>query len=429
MHTMRLSWKKLKNPFPQLSRQYPREKSGSLFTIKKATSKRFFQLSFEGFRPHGNNAIEQFFNSCSEFLKTLLIYLLKKIGFLAFLISRILVIIFHIPNRIKVLLITKLIWSRGKLAKPIVTTIIMLAAFSVFSLGEIFSSSTLIVNQPVSADYLVSTNDIIPKKEIALTTLPDARKRSESFVYNVEPGDTLFSIGEKFKISTDALKYVNGLTDTSILRIGQEVIVPPTAGLVHKVESGDTLTSIAEKYEVPVQAIADFNYLLDTSRLALGTELVIPGGKVPKYVPPVVIMDTGFSSLGSAGQASPNKSLCVWPTTMRYISQYFSWYHNGVDIASPTGSSMPPLLSCMSGVVVRAGWDPWGLGLHVRIDHGNGYETVYGHMSRIDVSYGESVKRGEVIGLMGSTGRSTGPHVHFMVKYNGAPQDPFKFTQ
>jgi murein DD-endopeptidase MepM/ murein hydrolase activator NlpD len=426
---MRLSWKKLKNTLPSLNRQYPQEKSGSLFTIKKATSKRFFQLSFEGFRPHGKNAVEQFFNSWKEFLKTLLLYLLKRLGFLFLLISRIIVAIFHIPNKIKVFLVTKLIWSRGKLAKPIVTTVIMLAAFSVFSLGEIFSSSTLIINQPVSADYLATTNDIIPKKEIALTTLPEARKRSESFVYNVQPGDSLFSIGEKFKISVDALQYVNGLTDTSMLKIGQEVIIPPTGGLVHKVEAGDTLTSIAEKYDVPVQAVADFNYLLDTTRLAVGTELVIPGGKVPKYVPPIIILDTGISSMGSAGQASPNRSLCVWPTTVRYLTQYFSWYHNGVDIATPLRSGMPPIISCMSGVVVRAGWDPWGLGLHVRIDHGNGYETVYGHMSRIDVSYGESVKRGQVIGLMGSTGNSTGPHVHYMVKYNGVAQDPLKFTQ
>ena len=424
---MRLLWKKLKNPFPAYNK-YPQEKSGSLFTIKKSTSKRFFQLSFEGFRPRGKNPVEQFVNSWKEFLKTLFLYLVKKFGFLVLLISRIIVILIHIPKQLKVFVATKLIWSRGKLAKPIVTGVVMSVAFLVFTLGEIFSSSTLVINQPVNADYLVTTNDIIPKKEIALTTLPEARKRTESFIYLVESGDTLFSIGERFKISIDALKYVNGLTDTSILGVGQEVTVPPTAGLVHKVESGDTLTSIALKYDVPVQAIADFNYLLDTSRLALGTELVIPGGKVPKFVPPVIYAEPGSLSMGPAGQASPNKSLCVWPTTVRFLTQHFSWYHNGLDIAAPAGA-MPPILSCMSGVVVRAGWDPWGLGLHVRIDHGNGYETVYGHMSRINVSYGEKVKRGQIIGLMGSTGRSTGSHVHFMVKYNGVAQDPLKFTQ
>ncbi len=429
-HYMELHWKKIKRQLlPPLRSQYPREKSGTLFTLKKSSSKRFFQHSFEGFRPQGRNAFEQFFNSWKEFIGTLIKYMIKKIIMFLSLLSSILSLLFKLPKLIKDFIVTKLIWSRGKLAKPIISGIVMGASFAVFTFGEIFSGSTLVVDQPVSADYMVNTNDIIPKREMALTTIPEARKRSESFIYKVVPGDTLFSIGERFKISIDALNYVNGLTDGAILSVGQEITVPPAAGLIHKVESGDTLTSIAEKYDVPVQAIADFNYLLDTSTLALGTELVIPGGKVPKYVPPVYVYEpTGPSSVGQ-GQASPNKSMCVWPTTVRYITQYFSWYHNGLDIASPIGSSMPPLLACMDGVVVRAGWDPWGLGLHVRIDHGNGYETVYGHMSRLDVSYGDNVDRGEIIGLMGSTGRSTGPHVHYMVKYNGAAQDPLGFTQ
>ena len=424
---MRQLWKKLKNPFPSYNK-YPQEKSGSLFTIKKSLSKRFFQLSFEGFRPRGDNPAEQFINSWKEFLKTLFLYLVRKFGLLISLTFRIFVILIHIPKRLKVFISTKLIWSRGKLAKPIVTGVVMAVAFLVFSLGEIFSSSTLVIDQPVNADYLITTNDIIPKKEMAVTTLPEARKRSEPFIYKVESGDTLYSIGEKFKISVDALEYTNGLTDNSILGVGQEINVPPAAGLVHKIESGDTLTSIALKYDVPIQAIADFNYLLDTTHLALGTELVIPGGKVPKYVPPVYVEQPGPLSTGPAGQAGPNKSLCVWPTTVRFITQYLSWYHNGLDIATPAGA-MPPILSCMGGTVIRAGWDPWGLGLHVRIDHGNGYETVYGHMSRLDVSYGQKVKRGQIIGLMGNTGNSTGAHVHFMVKYNGVPQNPLNFTQ
>ena len=90
---------------------------------------------------------------------------------------------------------------------------------------------------------------------------------------------------------------------------------------------------------------------------------------------------------------------------------------------------MPPILACDSGTVTKSGWDPFGLGLNIIIDHGDGYQTVYGHLSRLDVSYGEKVGRGEQIGIMGSTGRSTGPHVHFMVKYNGAAQNPLDYTQ
>ncbi|MFH1899121.1 MAG: M23 family metallopeptidase [Patescibacteria group bacterium] len=397
------------------------------FTIKRPSSKRFFQLSFEGFRPAGQNKFEQFLNLWSDFFRSLVSYVFKRIWALIFLIIKLIVFLTTLPSELKSFLTKKLIWSRGKLGRPIAVWIVMGFSFFVFMFGEFFSSSTLVVNQSVSADYLKNTADIIPKKELALTTIPEERKRDKPSKYIIEPGDSLYTIGNKFKVSIDAIKYMNGLTDNSVLSIGQEITIPPIAGLVHKVESGDTLGSIALKYDVAPQAIADFNYILDTSRLAVGTELVIPGGKIPEAPPPFVYIPP--SSFGASGQATPNKNFCVWPTTVRLISQYYTWYHNGVDIATPTRTTMPPLLACSNGKVVRAGWDPFGLGLNVRIDHGNGYETIYGHMSRIDVSYGEKVGRGDQIGLMGSTGRSSGPHVHFMVRYNGVPQNPLNFTR
>ena len=134
---MRLLWKQLKTPFPSYNK-YPQEKSGSLFTIKKSLSKRFFQLSFEGFRPRGKNPVEQFVNSWKEFLKTLFLYLIKKVGLLISSVFRTFVMLINIPKRLKLFVATKLIWSRGKLAKPIVTGVVMAVAFSIFSLGEIF---------------------------------------------------------------------------------------------------------------------------------------------------------------------------------------------------------------------------------------------------------------------------------------------------
>jgi murein DD-endopeptidase MepM/ murein hydrolase activator NlpD len=89
---------------------------------------------------------------------------------------------------------------------------------------------------------------------------------------------------------------------------------------------------------------------------------------------------------------------------------------------------MPPVFACAGGTVTRAGWDPVGLGLVVHINHGNGYETAYGHLSKIYVGYGAKVARGQSIGVMGNTGRSTGPHVHFIVKYNGVPQNPLNYV-
>ena len=400
-----------------------------LFTIKKPRSKRFFQLSFRGFVPKGRNKLERFINSWIEFFRAFQDYFLRKLGGVIIRLGKASITVLTLPNTFKSFAVRKLIWSRGKLGRPVATASVMGIALSVFLFGEVFSSSSIVVSKAAEGDYLSSTSDIIPTRNVATTVVPELRKRNESFAYTVQSGDTLSGIGSKFKISADALKYVNGLTDYSILKPGQTLTIPPISGLIHVVKRGDTITAIAEKYDVPPQAVADFNYILDTSRLALGTELVIPGGTVPVPVIPTTptIPGTGVTP-GSGADASPNKGFCVWPTTVRIISQYFSWYHNGIDVATPTGGGMPPLLSCTGGVVTRAGWDPWGLGLHVVISHGGGYETVYGHMSRLDVSYGQEVSRGQIIGLMGNTGRSTGPHVHFMVKYNGVSQNPLNYT-
>lgn len=389
--------------------------------------KRYSQLKFEGFSVEGRTGFHKLLNLFRGFIRALLFYVLSKIGQIIRGVGHSFVWAKNTSHYLKDLLISKLIWSRGRLGRPIATSIIMLGAFLVFTFGEIFNSTRLVSSQELHPDFLTSSTDIIPQKNVALTSIPEDRKGVVAFNYTVLGGDTLSSIGAEFRISVDALKYVNGLTDSSILQVGDVLTIPPVTGLIHTVESGDTLSSIAGKYDVPSQAIADFNYILDTSKLAVGTELVIPGGKVPEQVVPFTVPSVTSPSVGTFGAAQPSSNFCVWPSSVRILTQYFSWYHNGVDIASPAGTAMPPLYACTSGVVTRSGWDPWGLGLHVRIDHGNGYETVYGHMSRIDVGYGERVSRGQVIGLMGSTGRSTGPHVHFMVIYGGVSQNPLGY--
>ena len=326
----------------------------------------------------------------------------------------------------KSFIIRKLIWSRGRLGRPIANAIILSVALIVFIFGEILSSNKLVNSQEIDADYLSTVNDIVANTNTALTTIPEDRRRSEAIKYVIEPGDTLSGVGQKFKISVDALEYVNGLTDSSVLQVGDVLTIPPASGLIHKIEDGDTLASIAKKYEVAQQAIADFNYILDTSKLAIGTELVIPGAKVPQ---PVYIAPAPSYIIPSTIQDIPNLADgFIWPTTTRIITQYFSWYHNGIDIAVPWGWGMPALFASSSGTVTRAGWDPWGLGLHVVIDHGGGLQTTYGHMSRIDVKYGQRVSKGQVIGLMGNTGRSTGPHVHFIIKYGGVATDPLRYV-
>lgn len=399
-----------------------------LFTLKKPKSERFFQLSFDGFKPDGRNRLEKIINILAEFFRTWYLYILKRLFQLVLVPMRLVILLGKIAGHLKIYLTQKLIWSRGRLGRPVATFTVMNIAFVVFIVGKLLNSSKLVNSQELDQDYLSNVTDIIPQRNVALTTVPEERKRSEPFVYKVEPGDTLSDIGSKFKISVDALKYVNNLSESSILNVGQDVVIPPIAGLIHKVERGDTLRSIANRYDVPVQAVADFNYILDTSKLALGTELVIPGAKVPARANIATIPGT-ISPPPATSDPGPSKDWCIWPTSVRIITQEFSWYHNGIDIATPYGASMPPLFACYDGVVTRSGWDPWGLGLHIRIKHSNGYETIYGHMSRLDVGYGDEVERGDVIGLMGSTGRSTGPHVHFIINYQGAPQNPLNYIR
>jgi len=354
------------------------------------------------------------------FVKAVVKYFLKKsqaLGSFTILLFKSAV---DFAKWLKAFIVKKLIWSRGRLGRPIANLVVLVVALMVFMFGEVLNSSRFVNSQEIDPDYLDNVTDIIPNRNVATTTIPDERKQTESFAYVIQSGDTLSSIGERFKISADALKYVNGLTDYSILSVGDAITIPPVSGLIHKVKSGDTLDSIADKYEVPSQAVADFNYILDTSKLAVGTELVIPGAKVPQpvYIPPSYGYQPPITGLPSLGDGF------IWPTSTRIITQYFAWYHNGIDIAVPWGWGMPPLFASSGGTVTRAGWDPWGLGLHVAVNHGNGFETVYGHMSRIDVGYGQTVSKGQVIGLMGNTGRSTGPHVHFIIKYNGIPRNP-----
>jgi len=398
-------------------------------SARERTNEDYFQLSFEGFSTKGGTKFHKVLSSVALFAKALIAYFVSKlVQLINGLFGSFSWFVFSL-DRFKAFLTAKLIWSRGRLGRPVATFFVMGAAFLIFTFGEIFNSTHFVSSQELNPDYLATTIDIIPQKNTAITKVPESRKHAEAFIYAVQGGDTLSSIGNRFKISMSALKYVNSLNDNSLLKVGQELTIPPISGLIHTVEDGDTLSSIAAKYDVASQAIADFNYILDTSSLALGTELVIPGAKVPTPVIPAAPSLPGGIPGGGYAPAPASSTFCVWPSSVRIITQYFTWYHNGVDIASPIGTAMPPLYACTSGVVTRSGWNPWGLGLHIVIDHGNGYETVYGHMSRLDVGYGERVSRGQVIGLMGSTGRSTGAHVHFMVKYNGVAQNPLNYTR
>jgi len=188
-------------------------------------------------------------------------------------------------------------------------------------------------------------------------------------------------------------------------------------GAYHKVAEDDTLESIAEEYKVEPETIAtcEFNHL-DPPDYSIVEEmqLVIPAGEKP-YVPKVVTTYTGAVPEGARGTGR-----FQWPVLGRITQGY--WYgHRAIDIGAPTGSA---LLAADGGFVSFAGWTDVGYGYLVVIDHANGFATYYAHLSNVYIFTGQAVERGQVIGAVGSTGWSTGPHLHFEVRYYGVQQNP-----
>lgn len=262
------------------------------------------------------------------------------------------------------------------------------------------------------------TNQVVMRLAQPRTIFPE-RPRLGIITYTVQAGDTAQGIAATFHLSPTTIMWANPAIEDvpDLLKIGQEVVILPIDGVYHKVTAEDTLSSIAEKYEVVSDTIVACEYNNLTSlktRLKEDTYLIIPDGEKP-YVPKVVTSYTGPIPEGSRGTGR-----FQWPVLGKITQDY--WYgHRAIDIGAPTGSA---LLAADGGFVSFAGWTDVGYGYLVVIDHANGFATYYAHLSKIYVYSGEGVERGQVIGAVGSTGWSTGPHLHFEVRYYGVQQNP-----
>jgi murein DD-endopeptidase MepM/ murein hydrolase activator NlpD len=225
--------------------------------------------------------------------------------------------------------------------------------------------------------------------------------------YIVQSGDTLSEIADRFEVSTDSVALSNGLDkNPDRLKVGQKLQIPPTSGIVYTVSAGDTISDLSSRYEVAVADIADVNKLADPYPLQPGQVIFIPGAKM------------------AAPQLGVALGDYLWPTTGIITTYFGESGHKGLDLANRTGT---PIYASDGGTVTTAVKLANSYGWHVIIDHGNGISTLYGHLSRIDVDPGERVRRGQVIGLMGNTGYSTGPHLHFEVRRTGVYQNPLNF--
>lgn len=270
---------------------------------------------------------------------------------------------------------------------------------------------------------LASTNDgtTLIATNIANTQTGNAVNRNEIIQYTILNGDTISGIAHKFNISVATILWSNNLTERSLIQPGATLKILPTTGILHRVVRGETVAAIAKKYKTEAQKILDTNSLASANQIKIGQDLIIPDGIRPANISTTITKTTTAgkttTSKTSLSPTNPNTGTkLLWPAGVRKISQYFGWRHTGLDIAGPVGT---PIYAAEDGVVETAGWNSGGYGNYIIINHGGGLRTLYGHASKLFVSRGEKVTRGQVIMAMGSTGRSTGPHLHFEVRING----------
>ena len=232
--------------------------------------------------------------------------------------------------------------------------------------------------------------------------------------YKVKAGETVGGITIKFGLkNVSTIIAVNGIENVRQVYSGQKLVIPSCDGLKYKVKAGNTIQGISAKYGAAVEDILDANDL-DTMTLTVGQELFIPGAKLDR--------DTLRRAMGESW-ASPLKSLWRLTSKCGWRGDPFTGvkqYHPGLDMACPTGT---PIYAALGGKVLQASFSRI-YGNYIIIDHGNGYQTLYGHMSKKISSTGEYVQQGQKIGLVGSTGYSTGPHLHWTVYKNGRVVDP-----
>lgn len=262
---------------------------------------------------------------------------------------------------------------------------------------------------PRTTSGLLRDDGTLLKPVAVDTSVQDARDLLRT--YRVEAGDTLTGIASKFGVSMMTLWWANDLDSKDDLQVGQVLTIPPASGLVVAVSSGDTLESLARKYRVDTSAIVDANNLEDPV-LVVGQVLVLPGALGNAIPTPKPVVST------SGGSAQPPNTNggggFAWPVAggNNYVSQPYSAGHGGLDIAADYGSRVR---AAARGTIVFAGWKNNGGGYQVWIAHGSGLYTTYNHMSAVSVGRGQTVSRGQQVGRVGSSGNSTGSHLHFEV--------------
>ncbi len=295
-------------------------------------------------------------------------------------------------------------------------------------------------------DLTSQTRGILRAADIH-TSIP-TRSRIEVLTYTVEQGDSLFAIAENFGLKPETILWGNFETladNPHTLQPGQKLNILPVNGTFHKWREGESLHRVAEYYGVdpleivqyPGNKLDIYDFDLDNPSFEIGQMLIVPGGEreLVDYGPPAITRDNpatastyGPGHCGAIYTGAVGVGVFLWPTAERWLSgyDYNPSIHPAIDIAGRTGNQ---IWASDSGVVVYSGWSNYGYGNLLVIDHGNGWQTLYAHLNNVFVGCGQSVFQGDVIGALGSTGNSSGPHLHFELIYAGVKVNPWNFLQ
>ena len=289
------------------------------------------------------------------------------------------------------------------------------------------------------------------RRDVNLDTVLPMRARTEIVNYTVQAGDNLFSIAERFNLRTETVlwsnRYVLG-DDPHFIYPGQVLLISPVDGTLHRWSAGEGLNGVAEFYKVTPDEIINYpgNHLslatlgdYASPNITPGTMLVVPGGKgeftdwrTPRITreEPATAVNVGPGACTESYDGVVGTLNFRWPVESRTLSGYDyspSANHFGIDIGGEMGD---PVWAVDNGVVVYAGWNDWGYGNMVAVDHGFGWQSLYAHLAEVDVICGQEVFAGDKLGSMGDTGEADGVHLHFELRSDEYGRvNPWDFLQ
>ena len=366
-------------------------------------------------------------NNILEFVLALSEYIFSRLKVFFVLISVLFDIIFESFNTKKNSFVTKMFWGRGNFLST---------AFKVISIALVFIVAiTYLYRKPVvnaAGEEIVDSigvaqTDLVVMNASVNTLTPKDRPRRYSQEYVVKRGDSLASIAAAFDLNVKTIMWANNITDVNSLKLEQKLEIPPRDGVVVTIKKGDSVESLAKKYSAEAADIVDHNWLESPFTLAEGSELFIPNGIIkdppkPVYAAAPISLSRTSNSVGySNAPVDPNVGKFLgWPVGgPSKISRGFFVGHYGIDIYPTNRASLPDVVAAAGGTVISTGWGSGkynGFGYYAHVDHGNGYTTLYAHMSQVYVRSGQAVGRGQSLGKIGATGVAFGIHVHFELR-------------